>query len=213
MPATLSMSLPPLGSGTGEDELADELGVLDDEGLGDEATEGEREDVDLVQTESLDERVGVVGHRLDAVGNGAGGAADTAVVEGDDVVVVRDGVDDAGVPVVQRRSQVHEEHDGNAALRAQLPVRVGRSTGGDGARGCVLVRRHHAARRFLLLICRAYGHGSSSGPVGRSCHVSFLKKPTVSASQLLHKTDLLFWDACSTARTTARTVRSRAPSR
>ena len=50
--------------------------MLDDEGLGDEATEGEGEDVDLVEPEGLDERVGVVGHRLDAVGDLPGGRAD-----------------------------------------------------------------------------------------------------------------------------------------
>ena len=56
------------GAGAREDKLADELGMLDDEGLGDETTEGECEDVDLIEPEGLDERVGVVGHRLDAVG-------------------------------------------------------------------------------------------------------------------------------------------------
>ena len=77
--------------------------------------------------------VGVVGHRLDAVGNLPGGGADTALVEGDDVAVLRDGVDDARVPVVQGRGEVHEEDDGDAALRPQLAVGVGDAAGGDGA--------------------------------------------------------------------------------
>ena len=127
------MSLPPCGPGAGEDELADEFGVLDHEGLGDHAAEGEGEDVDLVEPECGDEGVGVVGHRLDAVGHLAGGGPDAAVVEGDDVVVLGDRVDDAGVPVVQGRGEVDEEDDGDAALRSQFAVGVGDAAGGDGA--------------------------------------------------------------------------------
>ena len=51
------------------------------------------------------------------------------------MVVLRDGVDDARVPVVQGRGKVDEEDDGDAALRAQLAVGVGDAAGGDGARG------------------------------------------------------------------------------
>src|SRR5213592_96213 len=53
-----------LRAGAGEDELADKVGVLHDECLGDEAAEGEGEDVDLAEPEGLDEGVGVVGHAL-----------------------------------------------------------------------------------------------------------------------------------------------------
>ena len=56
-----------------------------------------------------------------------------ALVEGDDVAVLRDGVDDAGVPVVQGRGKVDEEHDGDAGLGPQLAVGVGGAAGGDGA--------------------------------------------------------------------------------
>src|SRR6266498_3922491 len=72
--------------GAGEVELADEVGVLDDECLGDEAAEGEGEDVDLAEAEGLDEGIGVIGHGLDGVGHLAAGGADAAVVKGDDVV-------------------------------------------------------------------------------------------------------------------------------
>src|SRR5207247_9893732 len=82
-----------LRAGAGEDKLADEVGVLHDECLGDEAAEGEGENVDLAEPEGLDEGVCVVGHRLDGVGHPACGGADAAVVESDDVVVLRDGVD------------------------------------------------------------------------------------------------------------------------
>ena len=57
------------------------------------------------------------------------------------MVVLRDRVDDAGVPVVQGRGEVHEEDDGDAALRSQLAVGVGDAAGGDGAGRCLRVGR------------------------------------------------------------------------
>lgn len=114
-----------LGPGAGEDEFADELGVLHHQGLGDEAAEGEGEDVDFVEPERRDEGVGVIGHRLDTVRHLTGRGSDTAVVEGDDVTALGDGVDDARVPVVQGRGEVDEEDDGDAALGPQLAVGVG----------------------------------------------------------------------------------------
>ncbi len=128
-------------AGPGEDQLADQVGVLDHECLGDHAAEGEGEDVDLVEAERADEGVGVVGHRLDAVGNLAGGGADAAVVERDDVVLLGDRVDDARVPVVQVRREVDEEDHGDPALRPELTIGVGHAAGGDGAGRCLRVGR------------------------------------------------------------------------
>ena len=78
----------------------------------------EKEKMSIVwNPEGRDELVGVVGGRFDGVGHCAGRGADAALVEGDDVSIRRDGVDDAGVPVVQGRGEVHEEDHGNATLR------------------------------------------------------------------------------------------------
>src|SRR5215212_5308528 len=44
-------------------------------------------------------------------------------------------------------------------------------------------------------------------------HIGSLKEPTLALRQLLHKTDLISWSACSGAPTKARTVRSHTPSR
>ena len=100
-----------------------------------------REDVDLVEPERSDEDVGVAGHRLDAVGHLAGGGTDASLVEGDDVAVLRDRVDDAGVPIVQGRGEVDEEDDRDAALRSQLAVGEGDAAGRDGAGRCLRVGR------------------------------------------------------------------------
>ena len=45
--------------------------MFDHQRLGDHSPEGEGEDVDGVETECGDERVGVIGHRLDGDGDGA----------------------------------------------------------------------------------------------------------------------------------------------
>src|SRR5581483_1697472 len=59
---------------------------------------------------------------------------DAAVVEGDDVPTLGDGIDDARVPVVQSPGEVDEEDDRDAALRPQLSIGVGDAASGDGAR-------------------------------------------------------------------------------
>jgi hypothetical protein len=65
--------------------------VLDDQVLGDEAAHREGEDVDLVEPERRDELIGVIGSLFDGVRNLSGRGADTTLVEGDDVPVLRDG--------------------------------------------------------------------------------------------------------------------------
>ena len=133
------MPAAPGGAGAREDELADELRVPEGQRLGDHAAQGEREDVDRVEAQGLDEGDGVLGHRLDRVRDGAGGCADAAVVEGDHVVLGGDGIDDGWVPVVQGAGEVDEEDHGNPRLRAELAVGESHSAGGDGAGRCVLV--------------------------------------------------------------------------
>ena len=126
-------------AGTGQDQLADQCWVLDHQGLGDHPAKREREDVDRVVAERCDEPVGIVGHRLDRGGHGAGRGAEPAVVERDHVMPLRDRIDDARIPVVQVGREVDEEHDRDPARGAELPVGERDVAGGDGSRGCVLV--------------------------------------------------------------------------
>ncbi len=130
-PGDLVDILSACGSGSGEDQLADQFGVLEHQCLGDHPAEREGEDIDGGEAECGDEGVGVVGHRLDGVGNSAGGGTDAAVVERDDVVLLGDRVDDPRVPVVQRGGEVDEEDDGDAALGAEFAIGVGDSPGVD----------------------------------------------------------------------------------
>jgi hypothetical protein len=68
--------------------------------LSDHPAEGKREDVDGAETECGDERVGIVGHRLDGVGSIPGGGSHAAVVESDNVMPLCDRIDDPRIPVV-----------------------------------------------------------------------------------------------------------------
>src|SRR5215212_8934792 len=135
-----------------EDQLADQLWLVLGNHLGDHAAHGKSVKIDLLETQRADERDGVLGHRLDGVGRLASGGTDAAVVEGDDPVLCGDSVDHPRVPVVEDPRQVHEEDDRDTGLRAELAVGEIHPTSGDGAGWCVLVRRHHAASRFLFLI-------------------------------------------------------------
>ena len=95
----------------------------------------------LLNPRALDEGVGVVGHRLDAVGNLSGGGADASVVEGDDVALLGDGVDDPRVPVIQLRGEVDEEDHRDPSLRPELSIGEGHAAGDDGAGRCLRVGR------------------------------------------------------------------------
>jgi hypothetical protein len=91
--------------------------MFDHQRLGDHSPEGEGEDVDGVETECGDEGVGVIGHRLDGDGDGGCGGTHTSVVESDDMMLLCDGINEPGIPIIERRREVDEEDDGNPALR------------------------------------------------------------------------------------------------
>ena len=114
--------------GAGDDQPPDQVRILQGDLLRDTAAEGEAEQVDVVVTECADKRRGVSGHGGDRVRDLAAGAADPAVVEGDDVALLGDRVDHAGVPVVQDRREVVQKHERGSPARAQLPVGERRAT-------------------------------------------------------------------------------------
>ena len=84
----------------------------------DTAAEGEAEQVDLLVAERPDERGGIGRHGGDRVRHLAARSADPAVVERDHMAVFGDRVDHAGIPVVQDRREVVEEHEGGSPARA-----------------------------------------------------------------------------------------------
>jgi hypothetical protein len=83
---------------------------------GDEAADGEAEQVVAVQLDGVEEGEGVVGHLLDGVGGGAGGVADAGEVHEDDLPLGGDGVDELGVPVVEGGTEVHQADQRQVAL-------------------------------------------------------------------------------------------------
>jgi hypothetical protein len=108
--------------GAGQDDAANQVGPLLDDDLGDHAAQGEAQQVDRAQPERIQKRHRVGGHGFDAVGGGAAGAADTPEVDQDDAPLGGQAVDHGGVPVVEYRGEVVQEHDRNARVRAHLAV-------------------------------------------------------------------------------------------
>jgi hypothetical protein len=73
------------GTRAGQNDPADELGVLEGDHLRDSAAEREAQEVDLVVAEGADEGDGVGGHLIDRVRHRSARRADAAVVECDHV--------------------------------------------------------------------------------------------------------------------------------
>jgi hypothetical protein len=91
--------------------------------LGDEAADGETEDIDLTELHGGEEGDGVVRHLPDDVRRGSGGTADPGVVECDDPPGRGQRVDQRGIPVVQVSPEVLEKDQRYRAL-ARVAVRV-----------------------------------------------------------------------------------------
>ncbi len=138
-----------LGAGAGEDDPSHEIGCLEQHHLGHAAAEREPEEVDLFEAHGPDERNGVAAHRVDVGGHLPAGAPDTAVVERDHPAVRGDAVDDPGIPVVEHRHQVVQEHHRDAALGAELPVRERRPVHIDHPCRHVLPLGRHRLRSHL----------------------------------------------------------------
>ena len=83
--------------------------------LGDEAADGEPEQVNLAEIHGLDEGDGVVCHLLHGARGGTGGAPDSGIVEGDDAAAGGQRVDQGRIPVVEIPAEVHEQDQRHAA--------------------------------------------------------------------------------------------------
>ncbi len=86
-PNDLGNACPAASAGAGEHQLFDQFGALFYNLLGDEAAQGEGEELDTGEPHSIDEVEGLVCHALDGGGNLAGGSAYALVVKGNDAVV------------------------------------------------------------------------------------------------------------------------------
>ena len=160
--------------GAGQDQLADELGLLQRDHLRDHAAHREAEDVDLLEAQGPDERDRVTRHGLDGVRGLAGRGADAAVVEGDHVVPGGDAVDDSRVPVVKDGGEVADQDYGDAAARAQLAVGEVDTACRDRLGGGVLVRAFRVASRRLI-----GSHGLPFGRKRRRCDVLYYDRTAI----------------------------------
>jgi hypothetical protein len=111
---------------------------------GDHAAHREPEQVDPVESKSVDERDSVARHVLDRLGGLAPRRPDAAVVEREHVSLRGDAVNRTGVPVVQHGAEVVQEDHRHTGLRAELAVGEGSPADLDGLVGCVLEGCGHA---------------------------------------------------------------------
>jgi hypothetical protein len=91
--------------------------------LGDEATDREAEEVNWAELERIEERDGIARHLRDRAGRRARRPAHPSVVERHDSPIVRQRVDQGGIPVVEIPAEVLEEHEGRR-LFADLAIHV-----------------------------------------------------------------------------------------
>ena len=98
-----------LGPGAGQDQPADERGPGEGDVLGDEAAEGEAEQVRPGQADRVGEGDDLPCGLGDRVRGQAGGGADAGVVDEDDLPLGRQGIDERRVPVVYVAAKVLEQ--------------------------------------------------------------------------------------------------------
>jgi hypothetical protein len=84
--------------------------------LGDEAAQGEADDVDLHEAEGVEQGHGVPGHLGDRPRGRAAGCADAGVVEGHDMAAGGQRVDQRGVPIVEVAAEVLEQDQRHVAV-------------------------------------------------------------------------------------------------
>lgn len=92
--------------------------------------DGEAEQIRLAELHGGDERDGIADPRLDGIRGGAGGAADSGVVEGHDPPGRCQRVDQRGVLVVQVAAEVLEQDQRHRAVAAGVAVGVLDAVGG-----------------------------------------------------------------------------------
>jgi nucleotide-binding universal stress UspA family protein len=106
----------------GEHEATDHPQAQQHELLGDVAAEREAQQIDLLQAEGVDERERVASHGGDVLRDHARRTADTAVVDEDDLSILREAVDQRRVPVVEVPPEVLKHHQRRRGL-CPLPKR------------------------------------------------------------------------------------------
>jgi hypothetical protein len=106
-----------------QDELANQLGTVDDNLLGNHAADGEAEKVDLLQAESIDESLcalRAIPAKVD--GTSPDRACDSRVVEENDFSLRSQAIENGGIPIIKIACEVLVEDERNAARFAPTSV-------------------------------------------------------------------------------------------
>jgi hypothetical protein len=107
---------PPCGAEEARNDAAHEVGADERNLLRDEATDREAEQIHPLEVHRLEERDGVVSHRLDRVRSHARRAANAAVVERDDAPHRCEIVDQSRIPVVEIPAEVLKQNERRLTL-------------------------------------------------------------------------------------------------
>src|SRR2546425_769364 len=89
-----------------QDEIANKFRTIERDLLRDHSADGEAKKVDLLQPQSVDERLGVLRHACERRGHFTSRAGDAGIVEDNDFALLGEAVEDGWVPVVQVASKV-----------------------------------------------------------------------------------------------------------
>ena len=132
-----------------EHDAPQQVGADECDLLGDEAADGEAEQVDASEAHRLEEVDGTVSHGLDGVRRRAGRGGDADVVERNDASIRGERVDERGIPVVEVPAEVLQQNERDVAV-AEVAVRVlDPVPGGDSLRRDIGIRRARDQYRLV----------------------------------------------------------------
>ena len=110
------------GPAAGDDDPADKLGAGQGDSLGDDTTERPAQEVDLGQSERLDELDRTSGECFDGLHRLACGVADADVVEPDDVTLGGQPVEELRIPPVDGAAEAVQQHERHATARSAAAI-------------------------------------------------------------------------------------------
>ena len=105
------MPAAPWGADDASTSLPDDIRPDQGDLLGDEAADGESEQIDLAELLGLEEGDGVACHLLDGARRGSAATAHSGVVERDDTARRGERVDQCGIPVVEVSPEMLEQNE------------------------------------------------------------------------------------------------------
>src|SRR3989442_14844384 len=129
------------GGRSDQDEFADEFRTVECDLLRDHSADRETEEIDLRQSETIDERFGVVRHSCKRRRHFAGRTRDTRIIEDNDLTILGKPIQKRRVPVVEISGEVLVKDKGQTTSLAPAPISEANTVGlnklGGNCRRCI----------------------------------------------------------------------------